>query len=52
MWAQATEDALLIEYQWVFDDVWNQVMSDPRAANSPTFAENWAHNAATVSVNS
>lgn len=50
LWGQATDRALIDEYHFVFDDVWNQVMSDPKASNSPTFAERWAHNAAVVSV--
>lgn len=51
-WVLATEEALMIEYDWVYNDVYSQVMSDQRAASSPTFAERWAHNAATVSVES
>ncbi len=50
MWAQAVDTALVDEYWFVFDDVWNQVMSDLKAGNNPTFAERWAHNAAVVSV--
>lgn len=50
MWVQATEEALVEEYWFVFNDVYNQVMSDLNASKNPTFAENWAHNAATVSV--
>lgn len=52
LWKQSYESALVEEYWWVFDDVWNQVMSDLRAGNSPLFAERWAHNAAVVSVKS
>ena len=51
-WVESYEAALVLEYWWVFDDVYNQVMSCLKASNSPVFAENWAHNAATVSVNS
>lgn len=52
LWDQAVDRALDDEYHFVFNDVWNQVMSDLNARNSPTFAERWAHNAARVSVNS
>lgn len=48
MWVDAYERALDLEYMWVFNDVYIQAMSNPK--NNPVFAEAWAHNAATVSV--
>lgn len=48
IWVNAYERALDLEYQFVFMDVYIQAMSNPKA--NPVFAEAWAHNAATVSV--
>ena len=51
-WVQAYEEALELEYWYVFWDVFDHVMSIFPASNSITFAERWAQNAARVSVES
>lgn len=47
-WVEAYELALSVEWQFVFWEVYQQVMSNPKA--NPLFAELWAINAANVSV--
>ena len=51
-WVRAYEYTLELEYQHVFWNVFDHIMAIHPAKNSITFAENWAHNAATASVKS
>lgn len=50
-WVESYEDALEQEFDFVYDDVYQQCFAHNPKQNE-TFADNWARNAATVSVNS
>lgn len=50
IWVESYEQALELEYWYVYDQVWAQTQTNSK--QNDTFASNWSHNAATASINS